>query len=256
MDLGIKKKALNALAGVEYLEADKKLLQQLKSHSHVFKRKYPTPERTHREVLWDLLSVANQAKIEANRGQKEENTSTGPEETEEQKEARILKEQQAADAAIEAKKVSEARAELAALDLDNKPNYHRMVSIVITLGIEVENKEKETLLAALSQFKSSMVIVKAVSPEEAQTELLGLQLNADTDIEVMQMLVTVLNIKTESKEHAHLVTALMAYRDKLDEWKALQNENEELQNENEELKEELESKEDELEASKKKTSES
>ncbi len=167
MDLGTRKKALNSLIKVEHLEADKALLLTKRPHSHVFKRKYPTNERTHREVLWDLLSVTDQETIEKNRKTfASQQTNDDGNDSDEELKAKKEKEAAAQKAKEEAeetekaeneKKTAAAKEELLAMDLDDKPNYNRMVSIVATLNITTENKEKATIIAALKAYKETLL---------------------------------------------------------------------------------------------------
>ncbi len=248
MDLGTRKKALNALINVKHLEADKELLKAKRPHSHVFKRKYPTPERTHREVLWDLLSVASKEQIEANRktgsssnDEDDEATKAAALKAKQEKEAADKKAQEEAEKEAAQKKVDEAKAELLALDLDNKPNYHRMVSIVATLDIKVENKKTKTLIAALKMVKAELTKVDPVSEDEAKEKLKVLTLDMDTDFNLMKMLAEALKVNVDLNDHNALVFALKEYIGDLVTAK-----NEDLENENEDLKDQLEQTQDEL----------
>ncbi len=164
MDLGKRKKALNTLSKVEYLEADKALLLSKRPHSHVFKRKYPTNERTHREVLWDLLSVTDKDAIENNRktlaaDQSNDNNNNSDEElkAKHEKEAAAQKAKEEVEKTENEKKTVAAKEELLAMDLNNTPNYNRMVSIVATWSITTENKAKETLIEALKAYKETLL---------------------------------------------------------------------------------------------------
>ncbi|MCW3784920.1 hypothetical protein [Plebeiibacterium sediminum] len=263
MDLGTRKKALNALINVKHLEADKELLKAKRPHSHVFKRKYPTPERTHREVLWDLLNVASKEEIETNR-----KTFTSSKDEDEAKKAAELKTKQEKEAAEKEakekaekeakekaekeaaqKKITEAKTELIAMDLDNKPNYHRMVSIIATLDIVVENKEKETIVAALKAVKAELIKVDPVSEEEAKAKLKVLTLDMDTNYYLMKMLAEVLKIDVDLNNHKALVFALKEYRGDIVTVgnKDLEHENEDLKGELEDTKDQLEQTQEELE---------
>lgn len=188
MTLGDKKKALNALAQVKHLQADKELLKVKKPHSHIFKRKYSSPERTHREVLWDLFSVANLLEIKTNR--EKHAAANAPAETAEEKAViEQISEEDKEAAAAKAAKANEAKLKLAELDLENKPNYKVMQSIIAALDIETADRKSETFTAALVAYKSTMVIAETVSPEElkkAQDEKEGLKENLEETTEELE----------------------------------------------------------------------
>lgn len=255
MDLGTKKKALNALVQVDHLEADIELLKAKKSHSRVLKGKYPTQERHQREVLWELLSVISPADIESHRkfaasakGAAQDDADKNGNEgnpgnddaDQKAKEAAALKAKEEAEKAAELaaaknKEAAAAKKELKVLIIADKPDYQQLKHLVKVLAIETENMQMPTLIAASKDF-----IAKDI--EAAKEELKTLALDMDTDYYVMERIINTLEIEPADKKHGTLVFALKEYRGDI-----VTTRNPELENELEETKGDLEEKEQELE---------
>ncbi len=251
MDLGTKKKALNALVQVDHLEADIELLKAMKSHSRVLKGKYPTRERHQREVLWELLSVISPADIETNRkfaaaakdetDQNANEGNTGNDDADQKaKEAAALKAKEEAEKAAELaaaknKETAEAKKELKVLIMADRPDYQQLKHLVKVLAIEAENMQMPTLIDASIDF-----ITKDI--EAAKEELKALVLDMNTNYHVMERIINTLEIETDDKTHKSFVFALKEYRGDI-----VTTRNPELENELEETKGDLEEKTQELE---------
>ncbi|TAJ13047.1 hypothetical protein DMA11_10295 [Marinilabiliaceae bacterium JC017] len=219
MDLRKKKQAMQALTDVKHLEADQSLLKAKKSNSVVLKRKYPTSERTQREVLWDLLEVASQEEIENNR--KDGNAVDKEEEQE----------------------VVNAKEELKDLVLNKDTDYQQVKRLVKILGIDTENLKQKTLVFALKEFRGDIVENTTDNSEELDT--------AKAEDEEAQAETEEIKEDLSATE-----TELEETQDELEEAKGdLEEKEQELettQEELEETREQLEQTEAELEATKKK----
>jgi len=166
MDLGKRKQALRQLTDAAHLAADKELLQAKKPHSRVLKLKFPTPERTQREVLWELLEVVTPKEIVANRIAVAKAAEEAAEKKHKEEEAAAEKKRQEEEAAAEKQAEQEAlkKAELKnaaekalkELDLEDKPDYKVMKQLVKDLEIETADIKKVTFIAALTKYKADL----------------------------------------------------------------------------------------------------
>nr|WP_321409318.1 hypothetical protein [uncultured Carboxylicivirga sp.] len=164
MDLGQRKTAMRQLTDASQLEADKALLQSLKPHSRVLKTKYPTSERTQREVLWDLLEVASLDDIKANRSKANESKPMDDE---------VAKQKAAEEAELKALEKDESKQKVLSLDLEQKIDYQELKHLVATLEIETADRKAVTLLAALVEFKAANTQLPPADNNEKVSEGTG-----------------------------------------------------------------------------------
>ncbi|WP_289054183.1 hypothetical protein [Carboxylicivirga marina] len=267
MDLGKRKEALRQLTDAAHLAADKALLEAKKPHSRALKIKFPTKERTQREVLWELLDVVSPDDIKSNRAfaakaaeEAAEKKRIADEEAEAERQ-RIAEEAQKLKAKEEAikkgLKKNEGLKRVIVICQSDKKDYPEMKKLVKELEIETADVKKATLEEALLAYRDEQV-------KKANAILKDLVLDMDADYYQMRFLVAALSVEADEESHKDLVWRLKEFRgdiaenagsgaelppadntEKTDEGTG--EANEEVQDENEDLKEELEEKTEELE---------